>query len=187
MSGRLRLAVTADLHWGPHASGNAATTPLRAFSATSPPDVLILAGDMGAEDQFGHCLALFDELPGRKAVVPGNHDIWVTSDDPRGDSLKVYREHLPNVCRPPASIISITDRCVLEASLAVVGSINWYDYSWSLRAAAAAICRRGGSACEASTSAAAATTTPASSAGLWTTCVSPPRWWRRSNASSPMR
>src|SRR5438034_579393 len=63
-----------------------------------PPDVLILAGDIGAGPEFGPCLALFDGLDCRKALVPGNHDVWVTADDVRGDSLAVYHEHLPALC-----------------------------------------------------------------------------------------
>src|SRR5947209_9965901 len=80
----LRLAITADLHWGPHAAGNAATVELRDFLRADPPDVLVLAGDIGAADDFARCLELFAQLPGQKALVPGNHDIWVQLDDARG-------------------------------------------------------------------------------------------------------
>lgn len=133
MTARLRVAVTADLHWGPHATGNAATTRLRDFLLAAPPELLILAGDIGAGDEFAPCLDLFADLPCRKAVVPGNHDIWVTSEDPRGDSLKVYRELLPNVCASAGfAYLDAGPLLIPEADLAIVGSINWYDYSWSL-------------------------------------------------------
>jgi predicted phosphohydrolase len=135
MTTRLRLAVTADLHWGIRPQGDAATRLLVSFLEADPPDVFIIAGDVGAGDDFGRCLELFDRLPCRKALVPGNHDIWVRADDPRGDSLRVYREHLPALC-------ASHDFCYLDqrplafvsADLALVGSINWYDYSWSLDA-----------------------------------------------------
>src|SRR5947209_801241 len=133
MTARLRLAVTADLHWGVHRTGDAATGLLLDFLRQRPPDVLVLAGDVGAGAHFGECLALFDDLPARKALVPGNHDVWVTADDPRGDSLRVYREHLPGICS--AHGFAYLDQGPLllpEADLALVGSINWYDYSWSL-------------------------------------------------------
>src|SRR5262245_53559679 len=137
----LRIAVTADLHYGTrHASGNRATLDLAARLAQEPPDLLILAGDIGAGDDFDRCLSLFAHLPSRKAAVPGNHDIWVRSDDSRGDSLDVYNRHLPAACRRYG--FTYLDRQPLvfpESDLGVVGSMNWYDYTWDndlLRAAA---------------------------------------------------
>lgn len=133
MATTLRLAVTADLHWGIHGSGDAATALLIAALRADPPDLVVLVGDVGAAHHFGECLALFDELPCRKALVPGNHDIWVTEEDPRGDSLEVYQHDLPRVCA--AHDFQYLDQRPLllpEADVALVGSINWYDYSWSL-------------------------------------------------------
>jgi 3',5'-cyclic AMP phosphodiesterase CpdA len=127
----MRVACTADLHWGTHADGDAATRLLAASLHADPPDVLVLAGDVGAGDHFDACLALFDGLPGRKALVPGNHDVWVRADDPRGDSLQVYRDHLPRLCA--AHGFHYLDHGPLylpEADLALAGSMNWYDYSW---------------------------------------------------------
>jgi predicted phosphohydrolase len=133
MATSLRIAVTADLHWGHNSRGDAATTLLRDFLETDPPDVLLLGGDIGTADHFGNCLALFSGLPSVRAVVPGNHDVWVMPDDQRGDSLRVYRHHLPAVC--DANGVFYLDNSPLmlpEADLAVVGTMNWYDYTWAL-------------------------------------------------------
>jgi 3',5'-cyclic AMP phosphodiesterase CpdA len=133
MATSLRIAVTADLHWGHGPAGGAATERLRDFLAADPPDVLLLGGDLGTAERFGECLALFSALPSRKAAVPGNHDVWVTDPDPRGDSLRVYREHLPAVCA--AHGIHYLDAGPLllpGADLALVGTMNWYDYSWGI-------------------------------------------------------
>ena len=46
MTQRLRLAVTADLHWGIRPRGDEATRLLVAFLEAEPPDVLVLAGDV---------------------------------------------------------------------------------------------------------------------------------------------
>jgi predicted phosphohydrolase len=135
MPTHFRLAITADLHWGIRTSGDEATRLLVSFLEANRPDVLVLAGDIGAGEEFGPGLELFAALPCRKAVVPGNHDIWVSSDDSRGDSLRVYREHLPGLCR--AHDFHYLDAGPLlfpDADLALVGSMNWYDYSWSLDA-----------------------------------------------------
>src|SRR6185503_11437527 len=99
MTTRLRLAITADLHWGIRPRGDEATRLLVSFLEADPPDVLIIAGDVGAGNDFGPALELFNKLSCRKALVPGNHDIWVSSDDPRGDSLRVYRHHLSVLCQ----------------------------------------------------------------------------------------
>src|SRR5271166_6161015 len=94
----LRIALTADLHYGMrHTAGNLATLELSTYLFESQPDVLILAGDIGAGDDFARCLDLFSNLPCLKALVPGNHDIWVTSRDARGDSLQVYQNLLPQL------------------------------------------------------------------------------------------
>jgi predicted phosphohydrolase len=133
MKSRFRLALTADLHWGPHPRGDAATRQLVDFLEAQPPDVLVLAGDVGTAGHFEACLSLFDGLSCRKAMVPGNHDIWVESADPRGDSLQVYREHLPHLCTPHGFHYLDQGPLVLpEGDLALAGSINWYDYSWSM-------------------------------------------------------
>jgi 3',5'-cyclic AMP phosphodiesterase CpdA len=133
MSDRVRLAFTADLHWGHRLEGDEATRALVACLLDDPPDVLVLGGDMGSGADFDACLALFDSLSCRMALVPGNHDIWVTADDARGDSLQVYREHLPRVAA--AHSFHYLDQGPLllpGADLALIGSMNWYDYSWSI-------------------------------------------------------
>jgi 3',5'-cyclic AMP phosphodiesterase CpdA len=128
----LRLAVTADLHYGArHPTGNRATFDLVASLSEQTPDLLILAGDIGAGDDFDRCLALFDHLECRKALVPGNHDVWVRQFDARGDSLDVYDRHLPAVAKAHGFVYLDHDSMVFpDSGLAVVGTMNWYDYTW---------------------------------------------------------
>jgi predicted phosphohydrolase len=96
--------------------------------------VFILAGDIGTGSLFGDCLQLFADLPCRKTLVPGNHDLWVRPEDPR-DSLRVYEEDLPAICRQYGFHYLDQGPLLLpDAGLALVGSINWYDYSWSREA-----------------------------------------------------
>lgn len=128
------LAVTADLHWGNrHPGGQAAARALAADLLANPPHVLVIAGDLGAGDEIEPCLELFADLRCRKALVPGNHDIWVRPDDPRGDSLHVYEEWLPDLAaRYGFHYLDHGPLYVPEVGLAVVGSINWYDYTWGV-------------------------------------------------------
>lgn len=126
------VAVTADLHFGQrHSDGRDATLALAADLHDNPPDLFLLAGDVGVEDEFARCLELFETLPCPKALVPGNHDVWVRSDDDRGDSLALYREHLPRVAADHA-FHYLDAAPLLLPGLAVVGSVNWYDYSWAI-------------------------------------------------------
>src|SRR5262245_38570782 len=127
-----KLAITADLHWGINDSGDAATRELISDLAEKPPDVLILAGDIGAGEDFERCLQLFANFPNRKALVPGNHDVWVTSDDQRGDSWHLYSRVLPDLSAKYGFHYLDSGPLILpEADLALVGSMNWYDYSWA--------------------------------------------------------
>jgi predicted phosphohydrolase len=127
------MAVTADLHWGHHERGNAAVRLLVDFVRAQPPDLLLLAGDLGTADHFEECLSLFEGVPGVKALVAGNHDIWVRPDDVRGDSLTVYEQYLPAMAAKHG--FHALDREPLylaNSELAIVGSMNWYDFSWSV-------------------------------------------------------
>jgi predicted phosphohydrolase len=96
--------------------------------------VLVLGGDVGTGSRFGECLALFADLSCRKALIPGNHDVWVPPDA-EADSLHRYEQDLPQLAA--ANGFHYLDQAPLilpEAQLALVGSINWYDYSWAQEA-----------------------------------------------------
>jgi 3',5'-cyclic AMP phosphodiesterase CpdA len=128
----LRIAITADLHWG-HRTGADAVRLLASYLHAEPPDVLVLAGDLGVGLMFGDCLRLFADLPCRKALVPGNHDVWVQADGADYDSLTLYDKQLPH-CAERFGFHHLDQGPLLlpDAGLALVGSMNWYDYSWAL-------------------------------------------------------
>ena len=127
-----RLAFTADLHWG-HRTGAAAVARLAAFLRAAPPDVLVLAGDLGVGPAFDECLAHFADLPCRKALVPGNHDVWVQPEDADYNSLDLYERRLPaSAARFGFHYLDREPLPLPDGGPALVGSINWYDYSWAL-------------------------------------------------------
>jgi predicted phosphohydrolase len=106
---------------------------LRDCLLAEPPDVFVIAGDVGASIHFDACLQLFADLKSRKALVPGNHDIWVETEDARGNSLEVYHRHLPAVCAQLGfTYLDDGPLYLPDADLALVGTMNWYDYSWSI-------------------------------------------------------
>src|ERR1700722_18492934 len=130
----LRIPLTADLHWG-HRRGQEAVRMLADYVTAHPPDVLVLAGDVGTSEHFERCLALFDRCPSRKALVPGNHDIWILSKDQAAglNSLQVYDEILPRKAAEHGFHYLDNGPLILpESDVAFVGCINWYDYSWGV-------------------------------------------------------
>src|SRR5437016_1675309 len=128
----LTLAITADLHWG-HRRGGDETRLLADYLRAHPPDVLILAGDLGTGPLFAECLGLFTDLPSRKVLVPGNHDVWVPTDDAALDSLQMYERELPFMAQELGfHFLDSAPLALPEVGLTLVGSINWYDYSWAL-------------------------------------------------------
>jgi len=128
------IAITADLHWGQSPQSSQATQLLADWLRQRPPDVLILAGDLGTAMHFPQCLQLFADLPSRKALIPGNHDVWVPREAPY-DSQYLYEVELPRLAED-ADFTYLDQRPLLlpEADLAIVGSMNWYDYSWGIEA-----------------------------------------------------
>ena len=126
----MKLAITADLHRGMSPKGDAATLALVQQVAELQPDALVLAGDLGEGEQFAACLRLFRELPCAKLLVPGNHDLW--THDPSPASLELYEEGLPAIAAEHG--FHYLDRAPYlsaDSMEAVVGSINWYDYSFA--------------------------------------------------------
>src|SRR5437016_1290535 len=122
----MRIAITADLHWGHHPLGDEATRGLVDFLKAQAPDLILLGGDQGTEDHFGACLKLFAGFSCAKALVPGNHDIWVAANDARGDSLHLYQHLLPELCSALGFHYLDQGPLILpEADLAIAGSINW--------------------------------------------------------------
>src|SRR5436309_2730957 len=125
----MRIALTADLHYGHNRLGDEATQLLRDQLQTQPPDLLLLGGDIGTEQHFADCLAFFRDLPCVKALIPGNHDVWVLANDPRGDSLDLYDRLLAELSRQHGyHYLDHAPLILPDARLAIVGSMNWYDY-----------------------------------------------------------
>jgi 3',5'-cyclic AMP phosphodiesterase CpdA len=126
----MRLAVTSDLHWGLSPSGDRATLELARTLETLAPDVFVISGDVGEGEAFRQCLALFASLKCARVVVPGNHDLWTR--DPAESSRERYLQVLPELA-VAAGFHYLDDQPLLAPAegVALVGSINWYDYSFA--------------------------------------------------------
>ncbi len=126
----MRLAVTADLHWGHHPRGDEATRELGRKVAELQPDAFAIAGDVGTGDEFAWCLEALQGVAPLCWVLPGNHDLW--TDDASPASLELYEERLPRMAAECGyQYLDLQPYVDPSGRLAVLGSMNWYDYSFA--------------------------------------------------------
>jgi predicted phosphohydrolase len=126
----VRLAVTADLHWGLSRVGDAASRELARRVVELTPDVLALAGDVGEGEDFSRGLELFGDLSCTRLVVAGNHDLWMR--EPGASSLERYERGLAGIAVEQGFHYLDAEPYLAPRGIeAVVGSINWYDYSFA--------------------------------------------------------
>lgn len=119
-----RVVITSDLHLGITTAEE--ITPMVAAIAAEQPDLTIIAGDIGKRLGDIHaCLALFAEVPGEKAALAGNHDLWKHGDDHSAD---LWERATPEAVRA-AGMLWLEDENWTRDGLAVAGSIAWYDYT----------------------------------------------------------
>ncbi|HEX6818662.1 MAG TPA: metallophosphoesterase [Ktedonobacterales bacterium] len=119
------IVIASDLHLG-----ITKEEPIRALVeriAAAKPELTVLAGDIGEGlARIRACLALFADLPGRVAVLAGNHDIWTFRDGP--SSQEMWERAMPAAVRD-AGMIWLEDEVCRVGAVAVAGSLAWYDYS----------------------------------------------------------
>jgi predicted phosphohydrolase len=126
----VRLAVTADLHWGISKAGDKSSRALAAYVRELSPDAFAIAGDVGEGARLRECLRLFADLRCVRLVVPGNHDLWTRA--PLSSSLDIYEQRLPRTAAEEGwTYLDQAPYLTRHGREAVVGSINWYDYSFA--------------------------------------------------------
>ena len=119
----LRIAVTADLHYGITSSGTIAALVDQIAAAQC--DVVLIAGDIGEpDDNFRKALALFERLNIPRAIVAGNHDLWAG----QYPSRHLWDDVLPHLARRRGCCWLDADSHVLDG-VGICGTIGWYDYS----------------------------------------------------------
>jgi predicted phosphohydrolase len=123
----VRVLVTADLHYDAPRSRAPAQALAEEILRTGG-DALVLVGDTASADHdpLREALALFDGFSGRKFLVPGNHCLWCL---PGEDSIERYERTVPAIAAEAE--FSVLDHEPAQMnSIALVGSIGWYDYSY---------------------------------------------------------
>jgi predicted phosphohydrolase len=126
----MKIAITADLHWSVSDIGDRCTRWLAKRLRQINPDLLILVGDTGVGNEMAHCLDLFKALDCVKLLVAGNHCLW--SSGSAIDSMQIYTQIIPATAkRFGFHYLDAEPWFAADGSLAVVGNINWYDYSYA--------------------------------------------------------
>ncbi len=125
-----KIVITSDLHLG--ITKREEIEPLVAAISAEGPDLTVIAGDIGeGVVNIRDCLALFQGAPGEIAVIGGNHDVWALSAPWKlGEpgSQEMWERALPGAVRD-AGMRWLETEDWRAGSLAVAGSIAWYDYS----------------------------------------------------------
>lgn len=123
----IKIAVTADLHWGHKKKGDESTLQMVRDLQKEAPDVIVLAGDLGGggPESVRECLDLFAGIDARRLFIAGNHDLW-TQD---GDSEEILRETLPRIGREHGFHYLEGDPVVIDG-VGIAGTVGWYDYSF---------------------------------------------------------
>ena len=125
-----KVVITSDLHLG--ITTREEIEPLVAAIDAERPDLTVIAGDIGeGETNIRACLALFQGLPGEIVAIGGNHDVWALSEPWKlggASSQEMWERALPGAVRD-AGMRWLEAEAWRGGSLAVAGSIAWYDYS----------------------------------------------------------
>jgi hypothetical protein len=126
----IRLAITSDLHLD--FSGN--LTPEHLVEevvrqiAAAKPDAILLGGDLACDSaSFFKCVELFAALELPLGVIPGNHDLWTNENEDLSTEM-LLTQTLPALARK-AGAVWLENHDLVVGSLAICGTIGWYDYS----------------------------------------------------------
>jgi predicted phosphohydrolase len=119
-----RIVITSDLHLG--ITSASILRDLVIMIAAEEPDLTVLAGDIGEGlPNIVRCLKLFAELPGKVAVLAGNHDVWARENY---SSQDLWERLLPEAVQA-AGMLWLEGTIWQRDGVAVAGSLAWYDYS----------------------------------------------------------
>jgi hypothetical protein len=118
------IIITSDLHLG--ITSAEVLRDMATAIAAEQPVLTVLAGDIGEPlPNFENCLRVFADLPGDKAVLAGNHDVWGTAGI---HSQDLWDHLLPDAARA-AGMLWLENTEWRLGDLAVIGTMAWYDYS----------------------------------------------------------
>ena len=128
----MKVVFTSDLHIDASVKHRDAVNAIADAARKHGPDVVVFAGDAGNTiHALEETLSCFSRIAARKFFVPGNHDVWIeTEDEVLIDSRVKYAERIPDACRK-MGFHDLGQGPVVLGDVGFVGSLGWYDYSFA--------------------------------------------------------
>ncbi len=128
----MRIVFTSDLHIDVSERQHDAVTAITRVIRERRPDVVVVAGDAGNTiAAIEETLSFFSQIDARKFFIPGNHDVWIeTENDNLIDCRVKYAERIPEACRKKG-FHDLGREPVVLGNVGFVGSLGWYDYSFA--------------------------------------------------------
>ncbi len=125
----MRVVAVSDIHARPSGADAPLLDAIHDVVEEMSPDVFVIAGDLSERiDHLRENLARLRIRGVQGLYVAGNHDVWFEEDTGLG-SLEKYSRAIGQACSA-AGFIHLPDQSVIDDSIAFVGSMGWYDYSF---------------------------------------------------------
>lgn len=125
----IKIAVTSDLHYGTLAQKEDLEN-YGSMLARKGVTHLAICGDLASRGfehaSFGEALSALSTFPGKILFTPGNHDLWTKEMD----SFQVLTTHLPEMLSGRGFHL-LDANPVVVGDIGIVGSVGWYDYSYT--------------------------------------------------------
>ncbi|MFZ5987382.1 MAG: FMN-binding protein [Bacillota bacterium] len=106
----MKVAYTSDIHADITTNNRLLVPYLVNRVKEITPDVFVIAGDISNSlDSLDSTLKQFNQLQCLKVMIPGNHDVWVESNNSvrKGkDSFYKYRQAIPRACKSRVTVSS---------------------------------------------------------------------------------
>jgi len=105
-------------------------------STCSDVDALVIVGDVTGSGNLNHLYEVLELLRDKITTsyimsVPGNHDIYITSDEVSRGINSLLKLSMFNELVEKLGCIALMKRPFILSDIAFVGSIAWYDYSFA--------------------------------------------------------
>ncbi len=125
----MRIVAISDIHARRNGLDDDLVCAIRSKVEEYSPDVFIVAGDVSENAEIlRRTLRLLAVPDAANLYVAGNHDIWFEERSGLG-SFEKYSSVIGDICRD-AGFVHIPDEPYIQGSVAFVGSMGWYDYSF---------------------------------------------------------
>jgi putative phosphoesterase len=125
----MRIGITSDIHTDISPANHKIIKHLADVAKHNDLDVFIICGDISPSPlKFSQTISAFQDLPCKKLLVAGNHDIWITNTNSDITSYQKY-DLITAICKEH-DFHHLGNSPVITDKVGFCGTIGWYDYSF---------------------------------------------------------